>query len=97
MCSTETHLYVRANCHPEMKKDRVYRVCMALTIGGYDLAHAECGCPAGKGPHCSCKHICILCYALSDFCRPVKLPEFRTCTDQLQQWNRLRGRRVDPI
>ena len=99
VCSTETHLYVRANCLPEMKKDGVYHVCMcmALTIGGYDLAHAECGCPAGKGPHGSCKHICALCYALSDFCRLVKLPEFRTCTDQLQQCNRPRGRCVDPI
>ena len=98
VCTTETpHLYVRANCLPEMKKDKVYRVCMALTIDGYDLAHAECGCPAGRGPHGSCKHICALCYTLVDFCRLVRLPDFRTCTNQLQQWNQPRGRRVDLI
>ena len=88
---------LKANCLPEMKKDRVYRVCMALTIDGYDSAHAKYKYPAGRGPHSSCKHICALCYVLVDFCRLVRLPDFRTCTDQLQQWNQPRGRRVDLI
>ena len=38
---------------------------------GYNY-HAECGCPAGKGPHGSCKHIALLAYALVDFCKNIK-------------------------
>lgn len=70
---------------------------MALRTDGYDIAHAQCECPAGIGPHGSCKHIAALSYTLADFCRRGELPEFLTCTDQLQQWNRTRGRRVEPI
>ena len=96
VCTTETHLYVRANCLPEMKKDRVYRVCMALTIDGHDLVHAECGCPAGRGPHGSCKHICAMCWwtsvDLSGYLISVPVQ-----TMQLQQWNQPRGRSVDFI
>ena len=97
VCSTEKHLFVKAKCIPEMRNDRVYLVQMALTMDGFDVVNAQCGCPAGKGPCGSCKHIAALSYALADFCRLGVLPEFLTCTDKLQQWNRPRGRHVEPI
>ena len=43
---------------------------MALRTGGYDIAHAQCECPAGIGPHGSCKHIAALSYTLADFALP---------------------------
>ena len=89
-------VYLKANCIPEMRKDRLYSMKMIISTNSYDVLNAECGCPAGKGPNCSCKHIGAFSYALSDFCRVGSVPDFLTCTDQLQQWNRPRGRKVDP-
>ena len=60
------------------------------------LPHAECGCPAGKGPRGDCKHIGTLLYTMADFCERGVLPELLTCTDQLQQWDLPRGLCVDP-
>ena len=90
-------LYVRSNCLPEMRKDRVYCVKIALQSSSFDIIGAECGCPAGHGPNGSCKHIGALSYALADFIRFRASPDYQTCTDVLQQWNRPRSRRVEPI
>ena len=97
VCSTDKCLFVKAKCIPEMRNDRVYFVQMTLSMDSFDVMNAQCGCPAGRGPHGSCKHIAALSYALADFCRLGMVPEFLTCTDKLQQWNRPRGRHVDPI
>ena len=70
---------------------------MALATDSFDIAYAQCGCPAGRDPHGSCKHIGALLYAIADFCKLGVLPEFRSCTDQLQQWNCPRGCRMDPV
>ena len=48
---------VRANCLPKMKKDHVYKVFLSLEATSWDIATAECGCPTGKGPNASCKHV----------------------------------------
>ena len=62
-----------------------------------DILEAECGCPGGKGPTASCKHIGALCYAFLNFCEHGSLPDFLTCTEQLQKWNQPRKRHLDPI
>ena len=59
-------VYVKSQCLPEMRKDRVYCVRMRLSKS-LDILNAECGCPAGCGPCASCKHIGALSYALADF------------------------------
>ena len=68
-----------------------------LDVETSDIVAAECGCPAGRGPYASCKHIGALCYSLEEFSRFGHLPEFLTCTDQLQQWNRPRPKKLDII
>ena len=60
-------IYIKSKCLPEMRKDRVYLLRVALKSEEYDVVLADCGCPASKGPHCSCKHIAALSYALADF------------------------------
>ena len=97
VCSTDDYLFVRANCIPEMRKDRVYHVRMALSEDGYNVSHAACGCPAGIGPLGSCKHIGAMTYALADFSKLGALPEFLTCTECQQQWNHPRGCHVPPF
>ena len=89
--------FVRCNCLPEMRKDRVYRVQMGLDKSSYDILNAECGCPAGRGPCGSCKYIGTLAYAFADYFRIKSSPELVTCTDRLQQWNRPRLCKVEPI
>ena len=79
--STTLLLHVRGVCLPAMRKDRKYNLKLALNAKTFDIAYASCGCPAGKGPSGSCKHIGALCYSLSDFCKS-------TCTDRLQSWNK---------
>ena len=58
---------------------------------------AACGCPAGKGPKCSCKHISALAYGISEFCKFFEESESKTCTDVLQMWNKPRAKKGSPI
>ena len=94
---TSTSMHLRATCIPEMKKDCIYKVMMILDCKTCDINAATCGCPAGKGPVASCKHVGALCYALIEFCTSGKLPNFLTCTDKLQAWNKPKPKKVNPI
>ena len=77
----DKYMCVRTKCLPEMRKDLVYKLLLFLDLESSDIVAAECGCPAGKGPCASCKHIGAMCFALEEFCRFGHLPEFLTCTD----------------
>ena len=97
VCSTATYLYLRASCLPEMRKDRIYKIAQTLNSQTLDIVYATCGCPAGKGPSGSCKHISALCFAFAEFCKCGAIPGFLTCTNKLQSWNKPRSQKVDPI
>ena len=94
---SEECIFIRSNCLPEMRKDRVYKVVISLHKDSFDVVTACCGCPAGKGPTASCKHIGAVCYAVVSFCTLKRLPDFATPTEKLQEWNRPRPRKVEPI
>ena len=79
--------WVKADCRPEMKKDKMYKMVMSLCRGSWNINSTMCGCVAGKGPRASCKHIGALCYAVANFCLYGRLPDFLTCTDMKQVWN----------
>lgn len=97
LTSDDNSIYLRANCLPEMRKDRTYKISLVLAKQSNHIIAAECGCPAGKAPTASCKHIAALCYALDKFCKYSELPEFLTCTDRLQSWNQPRPKKVRPV
>ena len=63
----------------------------------YDILTAGCGCPCGKGSTASRKHIGALCYVFQSFCDKGNMPEFLTCTQKLQEWNKPCARKVDQI
>ena len=90
-------LWIQANCLLQMRKDRTYKVVLSLSSGKWDIIGASCGCPAGKGPRATCKHIGGLCYWLQSFCENGTMPEFFTCTQRLQEWNKPRGRKVESL
>ena len=52
-------LWIRANCIPQMRKDKAYKVFLSLSSNKRDINGASCGCPVGKGP---CKHIGALLF-----------------------------------
>lgn len=93
---SEEHLFIQSNCLPKMWKDRVYKIVISLHKTSSDVT-ACCGCPAGKGPTASCKHIGAACYAFVSFCTLRRLPDFTTPTEKLQEWNCPRPHRVEPM
>ena len=81
-----------------MKKNLKYKVKLSVCNNGEhesEIRFVSCACPAGKGPHGSCKHIAALCYALEEFVRLECTREFETCTSRLQTWNQPRKRKLD--
>lgn len=52
-----------------------------------EIKSAHCECPAGLGPHGSCKHIAAFCYALESF-SCLQYTEFL--------WNQPQKRHLDP-
>jgi len=58
---------ITCSCLPEMKKDHIYKVQINISINTSDVSGAECSCPAGRGPHGSCKYITASLFALEDF------------------------------
>ena len=91
---------VSCSCLPEMKKDRIYKIKVDIAVDTSDVCGAECSCPAGRGPHASCKHVAASLFALEDFYSTYK--EFQAssdddvaCTSKLQTWNQPRKRHLD--
>ena len=91
----DNNVYCNAVCLPEMRKDREYKIQMVLSPSG-DILYAEDGCPAGRGPKGSCKHIAAFCYALEEFVRLGFTRPFLSCTSRLQTWNQPRKKKLDP-
>ena len=63
--------FVRCKVHPQMK-DGTYDVELVVSRKEDVISKVEwakCACPAGKGPHASCKHLSALFYALEEFCQ----------------------------
>lgn len=80
-----------------MKKDRVYKIKVEISTETSSVHLAECSCPAGKGPHSSCKHIAATLFALKNFyttCQEAE-GESVSCTSKLQMWNQPRKKILD--
>ena len=96
MCTASSPLHPQAICQPEMKINKLYKLNLVLNSITLHIMY-RCGCPAGKGPNGSCKHIGAFCYAFENFCTLGSTADFLTCTDVLQSWNQPRGPKVAPI
>ena len=95
------NVFFTAQCQPEMKSCSDYKMRMIVraqpSMGSEDsvvekFLFTECSCPAGKGPHATCKHLSALLYALEEFNRLGYVRETITCTGRLQQWNKPRNK-----
>ena len=94
----DTKLEVECKCLPEMKKDRVYNLTLRISTETSSVIFAECSCPAGRGPHGSCKHIAATLFVLENFYsfyEEARSDDEISCTSKLQKWNQPRKRRLD--
>ena len=71
---------------------------LILDLGTFNVVGAECGRPAEKGPHALRKHVGgSLSFTLEEYSRLEKCPEYLTCTDKVQEWNKPRQRKLDSL
>ena len=63
-----------------------YRVKIEKESG--DPVNTECECPSGKGPHGTCKHLAAVLLVLEEFVNTGTLAIQKTCTENLQTFNR---------
>ena len=62
-------ILMKCTCMPEMRKDITYTLRVVFSSTTSDIKFAICGCPAGHGPQCTCKHLACFCYFIEEFCR----------------------------
>jgi len=55
-----------------------------------EIINSHCECPAGFGPHGTCKHLTAVALVLSDFVKNGNLNVLKTCTETLQTFQKPR-------
>lgn len=86
LCSNEDSFFtgiVRA----AMKKKVSYNVKLKVSSRTAEIMNSDCECPAGKGPHGTCKHVAALLGMLEVFTRTGDLLCRKSCTDKLQTFH----------
>ena len=53
-----------------------------------DPIASHCECPAGKGPHGTCKHLAAVMVLLEEFTAKGELNIEKSCTENLQMFNK---------
>ena len=69
-----------------MKKKVSYSIKVRVGEEG-DITNAHCECPAGKGPHSTCKHVASICWLLVDFKKTGLIQTNKSCTDNLMTFH----------
>ncbi len=92
---TSALVLMKCTCIPEMKKDITYTIHIAFNSSS-DIVYAVCGCTAGHGPKCTCKHLASLCYFVEEFCRMTGAVNYSSATSSLQKWHQPRKRSLTP-
>ncbi|XP_065184332.1 uncharacterized protein LOC135825249 [Sycon ciliatum] len=87
-------MYLRCIVLAEMKQQKTYTLYMKLDRYA-EVLYAECGCPAGRPPHASCKHLAAFAYALEEFVRLGYHRSALTCTEEASKWNVPRSKKVE--
>jgi SAP domain len=70
-----------------MKKKVQYSVKFILNSETAEIQNSHCECPAGMGPHGTCKHLIAALMAVSDFVANKQLSIQQCCTSELQTFH----------
>jgi hypothetical protein len=73
----------------EMKKQVTYNVKLVVGVNG-EVKNSHCECPAGQGPHATCKHITCILIILHKFVESGELRVAKSCTETLQSFKKPR-------
>ncbi|VDI46737.1 Hypothetical predicted protein [Mytilus galloprovincialis] len=71
-----------------MKKKVTYNYRLKLEKSSGDPLNSHCECPAGRGPHGSCKHVAAVLIMISDFITTGNVNTGRSCTDTLMMFTK---------
>ncbi|XP_076091240.1 uncharacterized protein LOC143063144 [Mytilus galloprovincialis] len=74
-----------------MKKQVTYNYKLKMEKGSGSPVNSQCECPAGKGPHATCKHIAAVLLMLEEFSQSGQLAVEKSCTEGLQTFNQPRA------
>jgi len=70
-----------------IKKKVAYNIRLKVDSAARDVLNSDCECPAGKGPHGTCKHVAAMLGMLQVFRSTGDLLCRKSCTDQLQTFH----------
>lgn len=83
-------LYMSGIVSASMKKRVQYNVKLILHKNSGEIQQSDCECPAGKGPHATCKHIVAAFLVISHFKECGILHVTKSCTETLQSFKQPR-------
>ena len=85
--NNKTEYFFTAIVAAAMKKKVSYSVKVKVTQTG-EILNSDCECPAGKGPHGSCKHVAALLLMLQALKETGQLLLKNSCTENLQTFHK---------
>nr|XP_022307572.1 uncharacterized protein LOC111113571 [Crassostrea virginica] len=71
-----------------MKTRVTYNFKLKLDKNSGDIVNSHCECPAGRGPHGTCKHLAAVALLLLTFAEGKGLYIKRSCTENLQTFHK---------
>jgi len=88
---TDTDVFFTGMVRAAMKKKLSYNFKLRLDNSG-SVINSHCECPAGKGPHGTCKHVAAVLLMLTVFSEGGKLAVSHSCTEKLQTFHKPKRR-----
>ncbi|XP_033730972.1 uncharacterized protein LOC117320491 [Pecten maximus] len=82
------HIFLTGIVGAAMKNKVSYNYKISLEETSGDPVNSACECPAGKGPHGTCKHIASVLLMLGNFISNGTLQVQKTCTENLQSFHK---------
>ncbi|XP_062598965.1 uncharacterized protein LOC134260414 [Saccostrea cucullata] len=82
------HIFFSGIVGAAMKNKVTYNYKIKLTRSTGEPVNSHCECPAGKGPHGTCKHIAAVLLMLVDFVNTGEIEVEKSCTDNLQTFHK---------
>ncbi|XP_069117170.1 uncharacterized protein [Argopecten irradians] len=82
------HIFLTGIVGAAMKNKVSYNYKISLNETTGDPINSACECPAGKGPHGTCKHIASVLLMLEEFIEKGSLRVQKSCTENLQSFHK---------
>ncbi|XP_048779437.2 uncharacterized protein LOC125682910 [Ostrea edulis] len=84
----EDDIYLTGIVGASMKQKVTYNYKVRISRESGDPLNTHCECPAGRGPHGTCKHLAVVCIMLERFAENGTLRIAKSCTENLMSFNR---------